>query len=398
MEVAVGAGVPERILGDAARIQQVIVNFAVNSLKFGGRTIRLSADQEGGDIVFKVADDGIGVPPEERKNLFIRFSRLKSARNFAVPGTGLGLAVSRALAERMGGSVGFLPAAGRGSTFFLRIPMEAVAASALEFGAFDAQGARALVVEDIEYNARALGLMLGRFGFHVEFARDGEEALARLASAPYRVVLIDCDLPRVGGIEVARRFRTSEEPRTQTFIVATTAMSTVADRNSCMAAGMDAFISKPITPEKLRTVLMAFNAAGPYPARAAPPVSPAPDIPGIKLGLLLHLTDGSAASLGRELARFDGSLGEAVQALAAAHASNSRPAVSSAAHRVLSLARMVGAEALASAAADMQDFAAAYSDAELAGEIQALERHAGDLRRLLAGASKGASVNPSSAS
>ena len=398
MEVAVGAGLPERILGDAARIQQVIVNFAANSLKFGGRTIRLSADPEGGEVVFKVADDGIGVPRDERKNLFIRFSRLKSARNFAVPGTGLGLAVSRALAERMGGSVGFLPAAGRGSTFFLRLPMEAGATSALEFGAFDARGAGALVVEDIEYNARALGLMLGRLGFRVDFARDGEEALARLASATYRVVLIDCDLPGMGGIELARRFRASEAPRGQTFIVATTALSTAADRNSCMAAGMDAFMSKPITPEKLRTVLMALNGSGPHPARATPSAAQAAGIPGIKLELLLHLTDGTAASLGRELARFDASIEEAVRGLAAARASASRPAVSSAAHRVLSLARMVGAEDLSAAAADLQDFAEVYSDAELGSEIEALGRQARDLRRLLAGASKGASVNPSSAS
>ena len=398
LEVAVEAGLPERILGDAARIQQVIVNFAVNSLKFGGRAVRLSADSEGGDIVFKVADDGIGIPPEEQKNLFIRFSRLKSARNFAIPGTGLGLAVSRALAERMGGSVGFSPSAGRGSTFFLRIPLEAGPKSALEFGAFDARGTRALVVEDIDYNARALGLMLERLGFHVDFASDGKEALARLASASYRVVLIDCDLPRLSGVEVVRQFRATKAPRIQTYIVATTALSTVADRNSCMAAGMDAFISKPITPEKLRTALIAFNGSGPQAARGAAPDSPAPTPPGIGLELLQHLADGSAEGLRRELARFVASLDEAVRELEAAHASKSRPAVSSAAHRVLSLARMVGADALCETAADIQGFAAVHTDSELGREIEMLRSRARELREVLARSARGGLVSPSSAS
>jgi signal transduction histidine kinase/DNA-binding response OmpR family regulator len=398
IESAVDAALPERILGDGARIQQVVVNFAVNSLKFGGRMVRLSAEPQGGDIVFKVADDGIGIPPEEQKNLFIRFSRLKSARSFAIPGTGLGLAVCRALAERMGGSVGFTSAVGRGSTFFLRIPLEAGPRSALEFGAFDARGARALVVEDIDYNARALGLMLERLGFHVEFASDGEEALERLASATYRVVLIDCDLPRVSGIEVARRFRASEAPPARTYLVATTALSTVADRNSCMAAGMDAFIAKPITPEKLRTALIAFNGSGPQAARAAAPPSPAPEVPGIRLDLLQHLTDGSAGSMARELERFSASLEEAVQQLEAAHTSLSRPATASAAHRVLSLARMVGAGELCDTASDIQGFAAVYTDAELAREVELLKARADGLMAQLARARKDASISPSSAS
>jgi signal transduction histidine kinase/CheY-like chemotaxis protein len=398
MEIAVGPGLPDLILGDAARVQQVVVNFAVNSLKFGGRSIMLSAERDGGDAVFKVCDDGIGIPPQEQQDLFIRFSRLKSARNFAVPGTGLGLAVCRALAERMGGSVGYMPAAGRGSTFFLRIPLEACAGPEPESGAFDAKGAPALVVEDIEYNARALGLMLERLGFRVELASDGQEALARFARAPCRVVLVDCDLPGVGGIEVARRLRACEGAPGRTFVVATTALSTAADRDACMAAGMDAFMVKPITPEKLRAVLSAFNRPGPRPGRELSPSGSAQDIAGLRLELLLHLTDGSAASLGRELARYSASLDEAVRGLCAAHASDSRPAVSSAAHRVLSLARMVGADALSASAADMQEFAQAYTDAELAREVERLGRLAGDLKSLLARAAGEGSLNRSSAS
>jgi CheY-like chemotaxis protein/two-component sensor histidine kinase len=382
VESSVDPALPDRVLGDASRIQQVIVNFAVNSLKFGGRTIRLTAHRDGGHIVFKVDDDGIGIPAEEQSNLFIRFSRLKYARNFAIPGTGLGLAVSRALAERMGGSVGLSSSPGRGSTFFLRLPLETGVKSEVETGDFDARGSRALVVEDLEYNARALGLMLGRLGFSVETAADGAEALACLASVPYQAVFIDCDLPRVSGIEVVRRFRASEARRCRTLVVATTALSTVAERDACIAAGMDAFMTKPITPEKLRAVLVAFSGCGaPIAARPGPQ---APEIAGFSLELILRLTDGSAASLGRELARYAASLDEAVRAVEGAHASGSRAAASSAAHRVLSLARIVGAEALSQCAGDIQDCAGAYSDAELAKEVATLGMRARDLKGLLA--------------
>jgi len=384
MEVIVDPALPGRIVGDAARIQQVIVNFAANSIKFGGKKVGLSACVDSGHVVFAVADDGIGIPAEEQANLFIRFSRLKSARNSAIPGTGLGLAVSRALAERMGGSVGFKTEPGLGSTFFLRVPLEAAAAATLVPRAFEARGARALVVEDIGYNARALGLMLGRLGFAVEYALDGEEALARLASEPFEAVFLDCDIPRVNGVEVARRFRASEAPGKGTLLIATTALSTMQDRDTCMAAGMDAFITKPITPEKLRMVLADRGGCGLGPAPSPGPELPVTGATGLRLDLILHLADGSPDSMARELAAFAASLDEAMNGVAAASASGSRQAVSSAAHRVLSLARMVGSEPLADTAADLQDYASAYSVSELRDEVALLVRHAGELAGTLA--------------
>jgi signal transduction histidine kinase/CheY-like chemotaxis protein len=397
MTAVVDRSLPDRILGDAARIQQVIVNFAANSIKFGGKTVTLSARQEGEHVVFAVSDDGAGIPADEQENLFIRFSRLKSARNSAIPGSGLGLAVSRALAERMGGTVGFTTQLGRGSTFHLRIPLQAGAA-ALESPEYDGHGARALVVEDIGYNARALGLMLGRIGFEVDFAVDGEEALARLEPTSYDAVFLDCDIPRVNGIEVARRHRASEVVGRRTLLIATTAFSTKADQDACMAAGMDAFLTKPITPEKLRSVLVACDGSRSGTASAANFHAAENGIKGLKLDLIVHLTDGSAESLGKELSAFTASLHEAVQGVATARATGSRPAVSSAAHRVLSLARMVGAEQVASTAADLQDYASAYSDSELKEEIAILGRRAGELKGALARLGETGPVNPSWAS
>ncbi len=398
MGVSLDPALPARVVGDAARIQQVIVNFAANSIKFGGKSIGLSARSDGGNITFAVADDGIGIPIEEQKNLFIRFSRLKSARNSAVPGTGLGLAVSRALAERMGGTVGFTTEVGRGSTFCLQVPLRESAGAELESRPFEVRGARALVVEDIGYNARALGLMLGRLGFGVEYAFDGEEALARLASASFHAVFLDCNVPKVNGIDVASRFRASEPAGKRTLLVATTALSTTDDKDACIAAGMDAFISKPITPEKLRSVLSEWGGPGPRAEVAAAPEVPANDDGGLSLNLIRHLADGSQESMGRELESFAASVNEAIRGVAAARASGSRPAVSSAAHRVLSLSRMVRADSLSASASDLQEFASAYTDTELDEEISGLVRRADELGLALGRLREAVPLNPSLAS
>jgi signal transduction histidine kinase/HPt (histidine-containing phosphotransfer) domain-containing protein len=389
---------PNRIVGDAARIQQVIVNFAANSLKFGGKSVGLTARSDGGHVVFAVDDDGFGIPADEQKNLFIRFSRLKSARNSAIPGTGLGLAVSRALAERMGGSVGFTSKAGLGSIFFLRIPLEACAAADLESGGFNARGSRALVVEDVAYNARALGLMLGRLGFEVEYAFDGADALVRLSLATYRAVFLDCNIPKANGIEVATRYRAAEAPGKRALLIATTALSTTEDRDACIAAGMDAFVTKPITPEKLVSVLTDLGGPGPITAALAIPDLPKAGEAGLTLNLIRHLADGSPESIARELAAFAASLEEAMRGVSEARASGTPAGVSSAAHRVLSLARMVGAQQLSASATDIQDFASAYTDAELDDEIAKLVMHAKELDEALGRLREAVPLNPSLAS
>jgi CheY-like chemotaxis protein len=362
----------------------VIVNFVVNALKFGGSAIELAATADGESAVFSVADNGPGIPLDEQKNLFIRFSRLKSARNSAIPGTGLGLAASRALAERMGGSVGVESAPGRGSRFHLRIPVEAATEAASGSPGFRVQGERALVVEDIGYNARSLALMLGRLGYEVEIAGDGEEAVARLATGGYSAVFIDCDLPRMSGIEVARVFRASQSGARRTLVVATTAHSTVEDQRACLAAGMDVFLAKPITPEKLRMALSRPDGPGTGLPRPNAVAHPADREAGINLGLIRGLSDGSAEGLRREAASFIASLDEAMYGVAIAQASSSRAALSSAAHRVISHARMVGASALAQTAADLQEFAASYTEAELAQELGTLRKRAATLKETVA--------------
>lgn len=235
-------------------------------------------------------------------------------------------------------------------------------------------------MEDIEYNARALMVMLGKLGFNVDIAGDGREALSRLAAARYAAVFLDCDLPGATGAEVARAFRAAEPRGRRTLIVAATALSTVEDREACLAAGMDAFLTKPITPEKLVAVLTGSTVAHVEEESNSLPRAGGESPPVLDLAMLRHLADGSPEGLEHELSKFSASLAEAMQGITAALATGSKAALSSAAHRVLAHARMVGASPLASAASDLQEFASAYSEAELACEIALVARLSAELR------------------
>jgi two-component system sensor histidine kinase RpfC len=240
------------------------------------------------------------------------------------------------------------------------------------------------VVEDIGYNARALGRMLRDLGFEVEFAPDGERALDLLASASYRVVFLDRDIPRLDGVEVARRFRQMEKGGRRARVVATTAYSGAEGHAQCLEAGMDACMTKPITPETLRALLLAQGCLAPQ-APADPAGEPAGNRVGsLDLRLVLRASRHGPEGRGRDLADYVAALDQSLQGVALAHASGSRPGVSAAAHRVVSLARMVGAAALAGTAADIQEFAPVYSEAELAAEIGVLNQQAADLRGALA--------------
>ena len=131
--------------------------------------------------------------------------------------------------------------------------------------------------------------MLGKLGFEVDFATDGETALERLGAARYDVLFLDCDLPGMSGYDVARRVRSGPTEGDGIFIVATTAHSTVADQGKCFASGMEAFLAKPITPVKLQGTLAAPG----FPRASAPELAE----PGVSLKLIREIAEGSAQGL-----------------------------------------------------------------------------------------------------
>jgi signal transduction histidine kinase/CheY-like chemotaxis protein len=332
---------PRWLYGDPRRIQQILMNYATNAVKFARREASVSAALDGGDIVFAVTDDGAGIAEEERPLLFHRFVRTRAAREAQVPGTGLGLAVCQALAGRLGGTVGLAP--DRGATsFFFRFALERAPDVASLLPDEIARGrSRALIIEDIAYNAELLALMLAKLGWSADTASTGEEGLARIATTAYHAVFVDSGLPGIDGLEVTRRIRASPGPNSLVLIAATTANSTLAHREACLQAGTDAFLTKPVTPERLRACL----SMPPHAVRPGLRFQFAPA--ELDLGLIRYAAGGDAAALRTQLDRFSSDLAQATATLERAAAEGPPAAVRSAAHALLSFARLVGASDLA---------------------------------------------------
>jgi len=373
---------PAQLVGDVARLQQILLNYLTNALKFGpGRPIELGAAGGLHDRVrLFVRDHGPGMTPAESATLFTKFSRLESARLKNIRGTGLGLAVCRLIADRMGGRVGVDSWPGEGSCFWAEIPL--AAAPAAPAADRPAGGPlRALVVEDIDYNVMAMQAILRRLGISCDAVRDGPAALERLLASFYDVAFLDWNLPGMNGNEVASRFRAAEPPGRRTFLIATTAHSSALTREACLQAGMDAFIAKPVTPAKIAEALQELGAAlgaarkvetGPEAEPAAPPE--------IDLTMLRFLAaespEGLAAQVQRFLAAFDADAGDARAAVAAGDAEEIRRT----AHRLLSHCSLVKYAPLSLLASDLQRIAAFAPPADLRRLLEQFDQEYARLR------------------
>jgi len=251
--------VPEQLVGDSARVQQIVLNYLTNALKFGaGKPIVVGASAGLHDRVrFYVRDHGSGMTEAEIATLFTKFTRLESARTGNIRGTGLGLAVCRLLAGKMGGRVGVDSTPGDGSCFWAEIPFVAYRETVKDTTPVSARPAplRALIVEDIDYNVVAMQAMLRKLNIQSDVVNDGLAALERMKATHYDVAFLDWNLPGLIGTEVATRYRAVEPSTQRTIIIATTAYSADFNREACLQAGMDAFISKPITPDKIAEAL-----------------------------------------------------------------------------------------------------------------------------------------------
>lgn len=278
LSLLVDPSVPQQILGDSNRIHQVLVNLLSNGVKFtdrGGVTLMLTCSENGDAgpmLVFSVADTGRGIPSERLPELFSPFVQL-SAAGAHTEGSGLGLAISKRLVEAMGGTISVSSRTGRGSTFEVRIPVASppslssppVAQPSSAAGRTGgSQPLRILVAEDNTVNQRIIVRMLETLGHHCDVAADGPSALERASLGEYSLVFMDVQMPGMSGIEVTRKIRSSAEPRLATLpIVGLTANAFESDRQACLAAGMNAFLTKPLQLDELeRCVRRLTPAAG----------------------------------------------------------------------------------------------------------------------------------------
>lgn len=253
------------LIGDEVRIKQVIINMIGNALKFTEKgsiefSIALqSKSNNRSTIYFEVKDSGIGIPEEAYPKIFNRFSQADSGTSRKYGGTGLGLAISKQLVELMNGSIGFTSEVGQGSTFWFKIELpEAILeedADAIQQPLLDYKKVSILAVDDNPESLKVLKYYFDEQGGTLEIASSGKEALSNLDKKSYDLVLMDMQMPEMDGLETTRLIRKSNKNYAKTPVIALTANAMSQDKERCLSAGMDDFLTKPIDFEKLNAVL-----------------------------------------------------------------------------------------------------------------------------------------------
>ncbi|KAI9015635.1 hypothetical protein DFJ74DRAFT_680991 [Hyaloraphidium curvatum] len=277
-------------IGDSGRLRQVLLNLAGNAIKFTERgSVRLEAraEEKDGDralLRFSVTDTGIGIPADAQPRLFSTFTQADATIARRYGGSGLGLAICRRLVEQMRGEIGFASEPGRGSTFWFSVRLPIVARDrtptplqlpqapepdATPISPISPTGPapppplralRILVAEDNAINQQVAVGLLRRLGHRADVACDGEEAARMAAAFVYDGVLMDVQMPNVDGFEAAARIRAMEGRRGRVPIVACTANAVGGYEETCIRAGMDGYLSKPISRAKLAEVLEGWQA------------------------------------------------------------------------------------------------------------------------------------------
>ncbi|MEO5687972.1 MAG: ATP-binding protein [Burkholderiaceae bacterium] len=268
-DVVFDLGLPAAALLDASRVKQVLHNLIGNALKFTAHgSVGLSAAMSDAMLRFRVSDSGEGIPPDAMERIFDAFEQGPSSTAPVRSGAGLGLTISRRLARAMGGDVTCNSVPGQGTTFEFTIAFhpapktptprlslsEELAAAGESSIEPVARPGRVLVVEDNEVNAMVVRGMLEQMGVDAELAVDGQKALERMGQTPYDLVLMDCQMPVLDGWEATRIWRSRETRLRQMQrvpIVALTASAAAGERERCLEAGMDDYLSKPFSREAL---------------------------------------------------------------------------------------------------------------------------------------------------
>ncbi|MBM4130188.1 response regulator [bacterium] len=282
---------PVAVVGDAGRIRQIVTNLVNNAIKFtekGSVTLEASWRDAPGDVMLwtiAVTDTGIGIPADRLPDLFQRFTQADSSTTRRYGGTGLGLAISRQLAELMHGSIDVQSVLRRGSCFRVVLPLpratqeQTVSArsddetSATEAAAADTPaGRRVLVAEDNPFNQKVAQYILEKLGVRVDLATNGNEAVQMMTNFVYDLVFMDCQMPEMDGYEATAAIRRLGGRAARTPIIAMTAHAMPGDRERCVGAGMDDYLSKPVRAELVADMLKRWApGSGPEAMTAAAP-------------------------------------------------------------------------------------------------------------------------------
>jgi PAS domain S-box-containing protein len=270
----IDASSPGTIMGDPARLRQILINLVNNAVKFtdkGEVLVAVSGRKLEGnnhEIHFAIKDTGIGIPSDKVSRLFQPFSQVDASTTRKYGGTGLGLVISKKLVELMGGRIWAESEMGKGSTFHFTIIAEATTLKPVSSrtNALQPQtdmilgqspALRVLLAEDNPVNQKVALQMLRKIGYEADVAANGLEVLQALERQPYDVILMDVQMPEMDGLEAARKIR--EKWHGGPKIIAITAYALEGDRDRCLDVGMDDYISKPIQMDELRSKLAKWG-------------------------------------------------------------------------------------------------------------------------------------------
>ncbi len=297
---AIDSQVPKQLQGDPVRLRQVLLNLLGNAIKFtdAGEVVvqinslsqeRVGVEGKGNNLdfqflvrlLFSVRDTGIGISLEGQKKLFQSFTQVDASTTREYGGTGLGLAICKQLVEMMGGEIGVESEPGKGSTFWFTAefiqPVALVGEAEATEAAQPAEGEKLLithhsavatnkklkilVAEDNLVNQQVIFNQLQILGHQTDCAANGAQALEMLSKHPYDLVLMDCQMPVIDGYSATQELRRSEGSENHTVVIALTANAMPADREQCLSAGMDDYISKPVSLDALQAVLQRWGGA-----------------------------------------------------------------------------------------------------------------------------------------
>ncbi len=379
-----------RVRGDATRLRQVISNLVGNANKFtqgGTIAVRVSAmPTRAGDsrawYRFEVSDTGIGIEPEKLENLFQPFVQADASIHRQFGGTGLGLVISKHLVELLGGSIDVASEPGVGTRFGFELPFEPAAEPAAAPTPVVVRRRldrlRVLLAEDNKINEDVITAMLVQAGATVRCVVNGEFAVQALRVERFDLVLMDCQMPVMDGLQATRMIRDEQGDEARVPIIALTANAFQEDRQRCLAAGMDDFLSKPVQRDALLETIARWTTASPAPvsttpstppqaaapstssAPAAPPVIPGIAAPGRALPTLDRgVLDALAGEVGDEIVAstarlFVSRMDDEIAQLRQSGASDDRAALRLQVHALKSSAGTLGGLAASAVAADLE--------------------------------------------
>jgi signal transduction histidine kinase/CheY-like chemotaxis protein len=278
--VHIAPDVPSDLTGDPVRLSQVLINLVGNAIKFtehgevGVDVFVESATKDRACLQFVIRDTGIGIALDQQEGLFQEFQQAHTSGNRLYGGTGLGLAVSKSIVTLMGGAIGLKSRPGEGTTitFTAHFNLSPGSSPALATGAHTpaskvtpsvagvlawSRSLRILLAEDNVVNQRVAMTMLGKMGHRITLATNGLEALEQWRHSDFDLILMDVQMPEMTGLEATTQIRREEAIGVHVTIVAMTASAMSEDRDRCLAAGMDDFISKPVSYQGIEQMIMA---------------------------------------------------------------------------------------------------------------------------------------------